>query len=219
VTYGLGDAWHQWLAGERVESAVYGVKAAWWARGGKSLEFIAALSILADVLGPERLRRFGKSLHGVFSQEAARTLLVGTFRWLVLFVRSSVYTFAHDKRRADAAGEEAWKYTAPSLLNFVLGVIPAVATWRSVRSDPYPMDVVGALLLSALAGGLAMMTLAPLVTVVTLVGLSVSGMLCDVLVIRPAAWVLEREGVERRIKIIAAVLLVVGFQFDLLFTP
>jgi hypothetical protein len=217
--YGLTDAWREWLAGHRVENAVYGVPHEWWARGGNSLEFLAALSIIADVLGPQRLRQFGKSLHGLFSYGGAWTLVVDTFHWLRLVLASIFYHFTDDKQRSEELSDKAWQYPAPSLLNALIILIPVVMTWHYARSEPGPMDPMGAFFASMLAGGLVMLTIAPFITVATLLALSALGVLCDALLIKPAAWILEREGVERRIKIIAAVLLVVGFSFDLLFTP
>jgi hypothetical protein len=218
--YGLTDVWRHWLNGECV-GAVYGVKAAWWARGGKSLEFIAALSIVADVVGYKRLRTFGKSLHRELPYRDVRKRVVDTFRWLLLSAQAIFYKFGNRPERAKELLDAAQKYPVQNGVNLTIAVLAAVMTWWYERgkSAPAPMGPLAALLRSLFVGGMIALTIAPLITGVLLLGLNALGVVCDVLIIKPVAWLLDRDSVERRVKIVAAILLLVGFSLDLLFTP
>ena len=64
--------------------------------------------------------------------------------------------------------------------------------------------------------GMMWMTLSPITTALLIIIFSVVGVFIDSVLIEPLAWVLEREGVEKALKIISVLLLVLGFHFDLL---
>lgn len=59
----LLEAWSHWLNGEHVDSfALWGLRIIWWGRLGKMAEFLAGATIVVEIIGPARLRAFGKSL-------------------------------------------------------------------------------------------------------------------------------------------------------------
>lgn len=67
---GLIGAWTLWSSGQ-LESNITLCRTSilWLGRVGKLVQLVAAMAILAEIVGPERLRQFGESLHGVLSQE------------------------------------------------------------------------------------------------------------------------------------------------------
>ena len=62
------DAWGLWFSGKNVaDQMLLGIQILWWGRLGKIVGLLSALSIIAEIIGPQKLRKFGKSLHGIFS--------------------------------------------------------------------------------------------------------------------------------------------------------
>lgn len=62
----LFGAWRIWMSGELDHMLIlWGFPLYWWARVGKILQFIGALTVIAEIIGAERLRAFGYSMHGV----------------------------------------------------------------------------------------------------------------------------------------------------------
>ena len=69
----LIDAWKNWLAGTPIlDAQFWGIRLLWWGRFGKLAQIIAALTIVAEIIGSDRIRSFGTSLHGVFSWNKAK---------------------------------------------------------------------------------------------------------------------------------------------------
>ncbi|MEU5695443.1 hypothetical protein [Actinosynnema sp. NPDC020468] len=55
--------WGRWLSGEKVDDArLWGLPMLVWGRTGKLLQFAAGLTVVLDLVGPERLREFGNRL-------------------------------------------------------------------------------------------------------------------------------------------------------------
>jgi hypothetical protein len=65
--HALLDFWSRWLNGEHFaeHDHLWGLSMLFWARFGKTTEFVGALSIVFEILGSERLRKLGASLHGL----------------------------------------------------------------------------------------------------------------------------------------------------------
>ncbi|MFI7454465.1 hypothetical protein ACIBQX_43790 [Nonomuraea sp. NPDC049714] len=57
------EAWQLWLDGRStVGNDLLGLPMIWWGRAGKILSFISGAAILVDLLGPEKLARYGTRL-------------------------------------------------------------------------------------------------------------------------------------------------------------
>jgi hypothetical protein len=55
--------WGRWLSGEKVDDArLWGLPMLAWGRTGKLLQFAAGLTVILDLIEPERLRKFGTRL-------------------------------------------------------------------------------------------------------------------------------------------------------------
>ncbi|WP_439380751.1 hypothetical protein [Amycolatopsis lexingtonensis] len=55
--------WGRWLSGEKVDDArLWGWPMLAWGRTGKLLQFAAGLTVVLDLVGPDRLREFGMRL-------------------------------------------------------------------------------------------------------------------------------------------------------------
>lgn len=69
----LFEAWSLWLSGEQISNYfLFKVKILWWARFGKLLQFVSALTIIIDIVGIDRLRNFSAFLHKLFSINLAK---------------------------------------------------------------------------------------------------------------------------------------------------
>ncbi|MEU6778566.1 hypothetical protein ABZ912_05135 [Nonomuraea angiospora] len=54
------EAWQLWLDGRStVGNDLLGLPMIWWGRAGKILSFISGAAIIVDLLGPEKLARYG----------------------------------------------------------------------------------------------------------------------------------------------------------------
>jgi hypothetical protein len=59
----LWDLWMRWFDGQQVSGAtLWGQPIFYWARWGKGLQFLAGLTVILDLVGPDALRAFGKRL-------------------------------------------------------------------------------------------------------------------------------------------------------------
>jgi hypothetical protein len=61
------DAWHGWASGQPILShELLGISILWWGRIGEIAVFLGGLTVVLDLIGPERLRAVGnitKSIH------------------------------------------------------------------------------------------------------------------------------------------------------------
>jgi hypothetical protein len=73
---GLWQAWMEWWTGRpQSQRQLWGWQIAYWGRVGLCLQFIAGLTVLLDLIGPERLRQWGESASSK-REAAARQVLV-----------------------------------------------------------------------------------------------------------------------------------------------
>jgi len=209
----LYEAWRDWSAGVPVRFEMFGLSLLWWGRIGKLLEFFAALTIIADIIGPVKLRAFGDALHHVFTTEAARTRVGDVVKWIRALVGVVVATVRLRQDEAKAWLEKLDTFQAARTNRILAATLAiALAVLLIVRTGDLLSALFCGVLVYAYGGGSVM----PLVTVMmTLIAVAV-GLVIDLLVIEPVAWFIEHERVENRIKAFSILLLVVGFHFDLL---
>ena len=90
-----------------------------------------------------------------------------------------------------------------------IGFVVALASTESI---------LGLVFVTVLVAGFSVVTVAPMLTVLLASASSVGAAVLQAVVLRPLAWALERESIDRWIKLLAVALLVLGFHFDLLAT-
>lgn len=82
--------WSRWLSGEKVDGArLWGWPMLAWGRTGKLLQFAAGLTVVLDLLGPDRLREFGNRLRHPSWQRLADRLeppiMIGVAFFLIIY--------------------------------------------------------------------------------------------------------------------------------------
>src|SRR5262245_15886615 len=92
----LLEAWRLWFSGNLpADTLLCGVRLFWWGvclccwgRAGKLLQLVGAAIIVADIIGTERLRVFGNSLHGRITLSSTINLFRDSTSFIILFLRS-----------------------------------------------------------------------------------------------------------------------------------
>jgi hypothetical protein len=57
---GLLEAWALWGQGKALNGmSLWGIPMIWWGRAGKIAAFLGGLTVVLDVIGPDRIREFG----------------------------------------------------------------------------------------------------------------------------------------------------------------
>lgn len=185
----LLQAWQEWQKGEVKDLILYGKQIFWWGRVGKVLELVSATMIIAEVIGSERLRRFGLRLHGFSAEEKAKRLLhspnkivtifftlVGAWLSLTLSYIFTSFLLSHFGGPSPALG--IFTFGVCAFILFLIGIV-----------------------VLPIAGG----------DYVARVGSRI-----DTVIIQPTAWALDRPHVTDWVKVISVLLLLIGFHFDLL---
>ncbi|MFI6712853.1 hypothetical protein ACIBF7_40895 [Nonomuraea sp. NPDC050478] len=84
VDLSLPDAWNLWLSGRSIsDMTLWGIPTIWWGRGGKVLSFLAAATVILDIIGPETLKAYAQRArekdktwndHPLYSTKPRRTI-------------------------------------------------------------------------------------------------------------------------------------------------
>jgi hypothetical protein len=181
-------AWALWSEGHLPEHVLlWGQPIYFWERVGKILEFIGALVVIIDLLGPERIRRLGEKLK-IYSDNPVVAIQASwryLFRWLsVPFLLIAFFSFwTHPQ-------DPAYDFQLPSFLHITLPRVLSVA-----------FGIVG------LAGALWV----SFVAFYTVLGITWAAGVAYGL-----ARVLDRENADWWLKLFWLTFLLVGFHFDLL---
>jgi hypothetical protein len=190
---------------------LWSVPILWWGRAGDILQFFGGITVLAEIIGPQRIRSFGQSLHGRISQGTIALFWTRGWAWYKAMVR---YTFMTKRGTPDEerALEETGQYGADNLniLLTLLGtVIVGINLWDNLAIGWW-------LAVEAATFFFGIITVFPIFTMLIIVVAAGVGFLLDILLIEPLAWILERPSLDRLVKLFALLLLIIGFHFDLL---
>lgn len=202
---GLLDAWRHWFLGESLDPLyLWGISIFWWGRIGKVLEFAAGLTIVAEIIGPERLRRFGRSMRTHVTARRAWSLAWATLRWAWVWINEQVIHDLDIEKTTQRAGE----YRSSAKLHIVVSILLLFPTlyflWRW----------------GGWGGAFWVWLVAPVaaipVTVCLVLAYALPGIALEWLFVRPVAGILDREALDKWIKSGSALAFLVGFHFDLL---
>jgi hypothetical protein len=209
-TVGLVEAWAQWLSGKHTDDLLlWGMQVLWWGRIGKIVQTIAALTVLAEIIGPERLRSFGNSLRSGINLQKIHDLWVLGLSWAGMMIRYFLASLTFGLSRRFEIGLQLFDFFGLLLLTALLRVILWFYFMYRLWSD---WSWWSAMLVAGVSAGL----LAPLLIGTAIFALTITGLVLDIAFIEPLAWTLERPRLDKWIKSVSLILLLAGFHFDLL---
>jgi hypothetical protein len=170
----------------------------WWGRVGKVLQFLAAFTIIAEIIGAEQIRTFGHSLHGKLTVKSALKRIRSPWKWSRDFFKEQ------NQHTSNLTAERL--YWPLRWIVIGIGFYFIVFYWT-------PGWITFALLPVWFLIGLF---LTPMLVAVILNCFAFLGLLIDFGLIEPTAWIIDREHLDKWIKIGSIFLLLAGFHFDLL---
>jgi hypothetical protein len=208
------EIWHLWCNGEATSDYVmWGYKLRWWGRFGMTLQVVTTYTLLVDIIGVEKVKIFSESLMNSFTVKKALNRYVGVFHWCVDFIK---------------IGEEHLKSKSVTLNYFVavgLGSILAFGlgywtifyskiSFQNIKLSP-EVFLIGFLFLLITSFLWLRIIWAFALLLLTFV-VYVLGLIVDFIFVDTIAWILSRKGMEKQIKIVAIILIFVGFFLDIL---
>jgi hypothetical protein len=238
VLDGLVNVWRHWLAGEPTSGLVlWTLPVLWWGRIGKMLEFTAVAAVVLDLVGPDRLRTWGRQLRQpVFRKVEDWGLLevVGLVITIGLIIEYHAYynkagqwLVVHIFNFYQRLPAEAY-WIAGALSATFLTLALAVLPWR--RHDWAIQFFKVSTFISAIPFFVAYQValwkfflswshgyiLVPLTYTTVLLILIVPLYIIDLLIVNPISWLLDRERPGQPVRWLSVVLFIMGFHFDLL---
>ena len=245
-TVTLAQAWHHWWTVGQLDSEttlLWGHRLLWWARAGKVAQAVGGLTIIAEIIGAERLRAFGNSMHETLTLEKAkeRSLFYLNSLMITSLVINSRFTkYYRDVPKSVKLQIKINSFTSSLIIALFLWlllkerhfVIPndpldqylinhsdwyeAFAHRRDATRTQFLQTGWGQIFICIFAFFVANEFLSPVYAVFIGFLMILFGIVTDALLIEPIAWVLERPRFDRWLKILALLLLLIGFHFDFL---
>lgn len=206
-TITLLSAWDMWFDGQELSDRVlWGFRILWWGRFGKFAQLLGALAIVSEIIGPARLRDFGKSLHVLKSSQWAINLVRTSGDWALSLLRMSRSNSKEaEENRSKMRASDA--HVGGMVLFWSIAIVSTLI-WVLVLD--------GSLLVGMMIGWTVALFVAPLIMVSVTLLVSGGLLAVDALIIKPIAWFLERPALDKAIKIISVLLVLVGSHFELL---
>lgn len=205
------EAWTRWLSGElSPHVTIWGVSIFWWGRLGKIMQFVGAITIVADIIGPEKIRRFGALLQGTVTSVILIQFLKDCFSWYTVMFRQ---TLMKDYIDEPLIVKKSFRPSKLDILNYFVSFLLTIAIIFSIK-----LQYTGWIFLMAavIIFSCLLVSIAPIITVLTIITLIGIGLILNSVFIKPLAWTLEHPSLDRFTKIISLLFLLIGFHFELL---
>lgn len=203
-------AWKLWLTGDLPSDVmIWGVSIFWWGRIGKIMQFVGAITIVADIIGPERIRDFGASLHTAITRMNLFRFLEDCFEWYIIIFR---YTLMKDYTD-ESPIKKSSRYTRLDAINYFICLLITILVIGLAKLYQTGWIV---LIEAVIIFGCLLVSISPLITVCVIVLLIGFELAINFVLIRPLAWALEHPSLDRFTKVMSLLLLLIGFHFELL---
>lgn len=208
----LIEAWKIWLSGDLpADTVLWGIRLLWWERIGKLMQVIGATTIIADIIGPEDIRQFGSSLQSTVPSAALMQFLKQCFTWYSATFRQTILKdFVDESTELKLESNHFYLST----LNYLVCLI--LTLFLIYVAELYTVGWGILILEFIIIFGCLLVSIAPIFTVLTVIGLTTAGLAVNSLIIKPLAWILENPSLDRFIKIASLLFLLLGFHFELL---
>ncbi|MBD2111261.1 MULTISPECIES: hypothetical protein [Cyanophyceae] len=189
---------------------LWGISIFWWERIGKLMQLLGAATIIADIIGPEKIRRFGTSLQSTIAPNILIQFLKQCFDWYaVIFSQTILKEFADGSTRTETKRKNSQLDFLNHVICFLLTVL--IMASANLYSFHWVFLIEFVIIYVCL-----LISVAPILTVLLIIGLTLLGLVINTTLIKPAAWVLEHPSLDRSTKIASLLLLLAGFHFELL---
>lgn len=207
----LSETWKLWLSDNLPADAVlWGISIFWWERIGKVMQFLGGSTIIADIIGPEKIRYFGTSLENTIPYTTLIQFLRRCFDWYVVIFRE---TIMKDYARDSTNKEAKLRFSQLNILNysicFLLTVLTVVLAELYISNWFFLIEAV-------FIFGCLLVSVAPLCTVLAIVMVTLLGLAINSIFLQPLAYLLEHPSLDRLLKIASLLLLLLGFFLELL---
>ena len=168
---GLLEAWKLWFSGDLPANTIlWGINILWWERIGKLMQLLGAATIIADIIGPEKIRRFGTSLQSTITPNTLIQFLKQCFDWYaVIFSQTILKEFADESARAETKP----KHSQLDLLNYIICFLLTVVITNlaNLYSFHWVFLIEFAIIYVCL-----LISIAPILTVLLVIGLTLLGL-------------------------------------------
>ena len=205
------ETWSNWLEQELDgHQLLWGVEILWWGRIGAVLQLIAAATIVAEIVGTERLRRLGAAMERHRIVVLPKHLFKGALEW-----RRSGWMVPEASATSTENGDATVWARRVEVLNWVVSVFFALGFSAALVASP-EMGLVPAIIFFPLLVGAFLFTGGPFTVMVLAFLFYVFGSLPNWLVIRPLAWLLAQKNLQAIVKLGSLLLLLGGFGLEML---
>lgn len=205
------EAWTQWFSGHLPSDAtIWGVSIFWWGRIGKIMQAIGGVTIIADIIGPEKIRSFGTSLHGAITPTTLIQFLEDCSEWYTVIFR---HTFLKDYAD-EITVEKNSRHIRLNVLNY--GICFLLTALVVLSTKLYSTGWFFLIIEAAIIFVCLLVSVSPLLTVLTIATFALIGLIINSSCVEPLAWFLEHPSLDRFTKIASLLLLLIGFHFELL---
>ncbi|MDL1900497.1 hypothetical protein FBR02_06975 [Anaerolineae bacterium CFX9] len=211
--------WSQGLLGS--DYLLWGVAIFWWARIGRIISAVSALTIVLEIIGPERLRRFGSRLRtNINFRWAARKVIRLSRTVTRLFSFAAALLASSDDRRLASTMDELFE-DSPIITLFIHVLLIGFVVLSIQLVDAYLYDSFWIMKLFVILLTAAVLWIISIVIVIILYAgasllFTLGALAINALVLKPMVWVLEQPDLSGKVRIISVALLIIGFHFDLL---
>lgn len=205
------EAWTLWFSGHlSPDLTLWGVSVFWWGRLGKIMQFVGAITIVADIIGPEKIRRFGASLHATVMPFVLVQFLKDCFEWYVVIFRR---TLMKDYTPESMPEQAVSRRSKLDIFNYIICVLLTVIAvlFAELKLTEWTILIEAAIIYCCL-----LVSVSPIITVLIIITMATLGLVINSVFIKPLAWGLEHPLFDRFTKLASLLLLLLGFHFELL---
>lgn len=214
-------AWSLWTEGLLgPDYVLWGVTVLWWSRIGKIISGISALTIILEIIGPERLRLFGKRLRTNINFRWAARKVIRLSRTVTKLFRYLGALIGSDDQRLDSSLSDLVEDSP--IMTIFINVLLIGWVILSIRLvDTFLYDSFWLMKLFIMLFTAAVLWLLSILILIALYALAsllftLGALAVNAFVLKPMVWVLERPDLSAKVRVISVALLIVGFHFDLL---
>ena len=179
---------------------LWGKSIRWWARLGIGVQFTGVITLIVEIIGPERIRSLGARLEN----KRKRNNSFSRMKWIINWPKR-LYDIAK------GASKGTLKEKANSIIDsFTLRIYSSlIALMLMIAAIPDPTD----LIIYPVLIIIFVITVISLILSVLLAGYAVS---FDIIILRPVAWILEHKHLSKFLKILSLLAVLFGIHFGLL---